>query len=153
MKIAFDVDGVLRQGSLGLFKHLTNDPTEENLECLKVETMASMYPLLNPFLFATKEDEIYALTNCGSVSHSAIAKREWLYHFYGDRIKFLSIETANGLWKKDYCDTVAKAKVEIMLKEGIEVYFDDDPAIINVMRTLTDKIKFIKYGTWVQEYY
>ena len=40
-----------------------------------------------------------------------------------------------------------------MLKLGVEVYFDDDPAIIKVMRTLTDKIKFIKYGSWVDEYY
>ena len=153
MKIAFDMDGVLREGSLGLYKHLTEDPiTKENLEALKIETMASMYPLLNPMLFATKEDEIYVITNCGN-SHSAIQKKEWLEHFYGNRIKFFHIELAQGLWKKDYCNAVAKAKVDIMLKEGIEVYFDDDPAIINVMRTLTDKIKFIKYGTWVQEYY
>ena len=152
MKIAFDVDGVLREGRLGFFKLCTDMGTENSIEALKIETEASMRPLLNPFLFATADDEIYALSNCGS-THSAKQKRSWLYHFYGDRIKFISIEIANGLWKKDYCDAVAKAKVEIMLKKGIEVYFDDDPAIIKVMRTLTDKIKFIKYSSWVDEYY
>ena len=152
MRIAFDIDGVLREGSLGFFMHCTADPTPENLECLKVETMASMFPLVNPCLFATKDDEIYAISNCGS-GHSVAQKRDWLAHFYGGRVTFIPVEVANGLWKKDYVDAVAKVKVEVMLRLGIEVYFDDDPMIVKVMRTLTDKIKFIKYGTWVEEYY
>ena len=152
MIIAFDVDGVLRQGSLGLYKHLTNPATPENIEALQIETMASMYPLLNPCLFATKGDVLLAISNCGN-GHSKEQKADWLRHFYGDRIKFYGVEVATGLWKKAYCDATAKVKVELMLKLGVEVYFDDDPAIINVMRTLTDKIKFIKYGTWVEEYY
>jgi hypothetical protein len=152
MRIAFDVDGVLRENRLGFFKLCTEMGSNDALEALKIETESSVGLKLNPLLFATKDDEIYALTNCGS-THSAMQKREWLKHFYGDRIKFLAIEIAKGLWKKDYCDATAKAKVDIMLREGIEVYFDDDPAIIKVMRTLTDKIKFIKYGSWVDEYY
>ena len=122
------------------------------MEALKIETEASKRPLLNPCLFTTLDDEIYAITNCGS-SHSVEQKKQWLNHFYGNKIKTIGIEIAKGLWKKDYCDAVAKAKVDIMLKLGVEVYFDDDPAIIKVMRTLTDKIKFIKYGSWVDEYY
>ena len=103
-------------------------------------------------LFATKEDEIFVITNCGT-KESGDQKRGWIKHFFGDRIKVITCEVAKGLWKKAYCDATAKAKVDVMLELGIDVYFDDDPAIINVMRKLTDKIKFIKYGSWIDEYY
>ena len=161
MIIAFDLDGVLREGHLGLFKLCTTDPTPQKIEALEIETMASCKPLLNPMLFATKDDVIYCISNCGS-EWSLKQKREWLYHFYGKRITFEPVQVAKGLWKKAYCDATAKAKIDLMIKLGVEVYFDDDPAIINAMRNLVKTeeykdlaghIKFIKYGTWVEEYY
>jgi hypothetical protein len=146
------MDGVVREGRLGFFKLCTDMNTEKSLEALKIETESSVKPLLNPLMFATKEDEVFVITNCGS-TFSAKQKKSWIRHFYGNRIKVITIECGNGLWKKDYCDLVAKLKVDIMLELGVEVYFDDDAAIIKVMRTLTDKIKFIHYGSWLEEYY
>jgi hypothetical protein len=143
---------------MGIFRLCTDDPTPDKIEALKLETMCSCKPLLNPLDFATKEDNIFCISNCMS-DDSVFQKYEWLQHYYGDRVKFIHVQTAKGLWKKDYVDAVAKAKLDIMVRLGIEVYFDDDPAIINTMREIASKdnlaknIKFLKYGTWVREYY
>jgi len=153
LKIAFDLDGVIRVCDLHFLKLCMDLGIDRTAEALKVyEMVARSQPLLNPFLFATKDDEIYIITNC-MTKDSEEAKRRWVKHFLGDRIKFLAVRIAPKAWKKSYVDPVAKAKVEVMLREGIDVYFDDDPAIIRVMRQLTDKVKFIKYGPWIDEYY
>ena len=146
MKIAFDLDGVLREGHLG-FYYLCREQGWKNH--IITETEASCKPLLNPNLFTTEEDEVYVITDCGS-GHSARQKKRWVRHFYGSKIKFLFTEIAKTYPNHNgYAKAVAKAKVAIMLLHGIEVYFDDCPEIINEMRRLTNKIKFIKYGTWI----
>jgi len=152
LKIAFDIDGVLRRKDLGFLKLCLDLGIEKTREALWMYDYAETEPILNPMLFATPDDEIYVITNC-MTKESAEVKKRWIRHFYGDRIKFLHVSVAATSWGKKYVDAVAKAKVDIMLQEGIEVYFDNDPAIIRVMRSLTDKIKFIKYGPWIEEYY
>jgi hypothetical protein len=146
LKIAFDLDGVLREGQLGFYYLCREKGWKKHL---MTETEASCKPLLNPNLFTTIDDELYVITDCGT-GHSAKQKRAWVRHFYGDRIKFLSTSIASEYPDDNgYAKAVAKAKVAIMLLCGIEVYFDDCPAIIHEMRLLTDKIKFVKYGTWI----
>ena len=152
MKIAFDMDGVLRDGRLGFYMLCRDLNSSESKRALDVETMASCNPLLNPMLFATKEDEIFAVTNI-SVGQTAQQKKDWLNHFYGNRLKFLCTEVPDCKGERAYVDTVSKLKIKLMLKEGIQVYFDNDPMIVKIMRTLTDKITILKYGTWVEEYY
>lgn len=152
MRISFDMDGVIRYTDLGILKMCEIIGYEKSLEAYRIHRMARGSLILNPFDFATKDDEVFCVSHCSS-KESAKRKRRWLQHYFGDRIKFVPIIFSHGGWKKEYVDKVAKMKVEKMLKLKIEVYFDDDPAIIRVMRTLTDKIKFIKYGPWIEEYY
>jgi len=152
MKIAFDLDGVVRKGDLAFLKLCLELEKTISKDVLTLANMTYTEPLLNPFLFALADDEIYIVTNCLS-EKSRQFKERWVNHFLGNRVKLITISVAANKWGKEYVDAVAKAKVEVMLKEGIEVYFDNDPAIIRVMRTLTDKIKFIKYGCWIEEFY
>jgi len=146
------MDGVIRYSDLGILKLCQTIGYEKTRDAYVVHRMSRGGILLNPFDFAIEGDEVFCVSNCSS-KERAKDKKQWLKHYFGNRIKLIPVVLAHGAWKKDYVDTVAKAKVELMLKLGIEVYFDDDPAIIRVMRTLTDKIKFIKYGPWIKEYY
>jgi len=102
-------------------------------------------------LFALpEEDDIFVVTNCLSKS-SEKAKEEWVRHFLGVGTHFLPVRIKGG-WGKAYCEPVARTKIEAMLSLGIEVYFEDDPSIVKLMRVMTDKIKIIHYGTWITEY-
>lgn len=147
MKIAFDMDGVLRTIDLGLLKQCEKDG---DFEPMVLST--SMAPLLlNPFLFTLpEEDDIFVISSCPSKTSEKM-KEEWVRHFLGIGTHFLPIRIKGG-WGKSYCEPTAKAKIEIMLSLDIEVYFEDDPSIVKLMRSMTDKIKIIHYGTWITEY-
>lgn len=154
MKIAFDMDGVLRYSHLGLLRACADN--NRNYEPYKLE-MHMMHPLINPSMFATEDDELYCVTNC-MTEYSVEQKKRWVEFWFGNKVKILPVmgqkKTKGGAdWGYDYCIPVAKTKVRVMLELGIDLYFDDDPTIIKVMRKLTDKITFVKYGPWFEEYF
>ena len=153
MRIGFDMDGVLRTSNLGLLKACI---AIDDFEPYKIDQLTSTQPLLNPNFFGMIEDELYCITNCMS-DESAASKKVWLQHFYGDRVNLIPIQVATNAWGEDYAMPIAKAKLEKVLEEGIEVYFEDDPMIVRFMRELltgkrNDSVKIIKYGPWVKEY-
>lgn len=114
-----------------------------------------MWPQLNPWLFANKEDEVYVIT--ASLSKNFQGKIDWIHHFYGDRVKVFVVPAPTGLWGADYVDEVVRLKLNIIAKEGIKIYFDDDPAIVRVMREQAKlrevDVKAIRYGPWIDEVY
>ena len=153
MKIGFDLDGVLRDGSLGFLKLCLDLGLDKTGEALNIANMTLMRPLLNPFLFTTKDDEIYVVTNAIR-TEDIEQKKNWVKHFLGDRVKLIITQVATGnKWGREYVDPVAIEKVRVLEKNGIEIYFDDDPAIVETMRDLTSKVKILKYGSWIDEYY
>lgn len=151
IKLAFDLDGVLREADIGFFRLCQDLGWKKTEEALYLKSITKMKPLLNPFLFATKNDEVYVVTNA-TKEWSVNLKKGWIKHFLGDRVKVI-ITQVGGSWGKEYVDAVAEEKIKLMEKEGIEVYFDDDPAVVRKMRELTDKIKVLRYGSWTEEYY
>ena len=168
MIIAFDMDGVLRNLDLAFIKVMEGLKCREGNDALKLHIDSHTAPNFNPGMFALQDDDIYCVTNCSS-KNSAAKKERWLKHFYGDRVKLAPTFAGIGSWGKDYVDPVARAKLDVLYQIEAEVYFDDDPAIIRVMRELhqqdlkefekTDDvwlmpyIKFMKYGSWIEEWY
>lgn len=163
MNIGFDMDGVLRRLDLSMmkFRDAINNKTAH--EALEMHMRRETEPWINPGMFALPDDEIFCITNCSS-QNGAERKREWLRHFYGNRVKIAPTFGGSGKWGKEYVDDVARQKLDVCYKCDIEVYFDDDPAIIRVMRELhamdvgamdgtPEFIKFIKYGAWLEEVY
>ena len=162
------MDGVLRRLDLSMIKVNEGLKNKQGNEALQLHIDSQTEPTFNPAMFALPSDELYCVTNCSS-ENSAAKKERWLNHFYGGRIKIAPIHAAQGKWGKDYVDEVSREKLNVLYEIGAEVYFDDDPAIIRVMRELheqdlkdfakTDKvnlmpyIKFLKYGTWIEEWY
>ena len=71
------------------------------------------------------------------------------------------VMVARGKWEKEYVDPVAEAKLERCYELDIDVYFDDDPAIVRRMRELNAedmekgkrKVVALKYGPWIDEFY
>lgn len=144
MIICFDFDGVIREGDQGIY-HLGYNCSNKNVgpKAVYLQSAASCRPLLNPLDFALPDDVIYVLSACTTVAELN-EKRAWLQHFYGYKVLFehVFMGTAND---------VAKEKIELMESLHVEIYFENNPTIVNLMRKLTDKIKIVHYGSWVQE--
>lgn len=161
MKIAFDLDGVLKNISLAALKtsQLLGD-----FSPIRLYRTTEGYPLLNPAMISLPSDELYVITNCSS-SESAREKKRWVQHFYGDKINFHWISLSLDKWGKEYVDPVARAKLDKMYHLQIDAYFDDDPSVIRVMREYNEvdlkppgkmfskKIVFFKWGPWIEEVY
>ena len=166
MRLGFDMDGVLRKIDLARLWLAINTNIKDHPDKEWVEGFWNLNdirePLLNPSLFALPEDEIYVITNCLSEA-SREWKEMWIKHFYGDRIKLITISVATDKWGKEYVDPVAEAKLQIILAYRIELYIDDDPAIVRRMRKLIEernvleeygyKPVILKYGAWIREWY
>jgi len=167
MIIAYDMDGVLRRMDLSMLM-LAMKSSEENKEAAweawKMHVDRETDPILHPSLLALADDVIFCVTNCGN-EESAKKKDRWLKHYYGERVTIAPVFAGKGLWGKEYVDDVARKKLNVIYDIGAEVYFDDDPAIIRVMREMHEQdikdcqseiptfIKFMKYGNWIEELY
>ena len=148
----FDCDGVLRELNLALI-HVCEKL--DDFSAFKVDSLANTKPLLNPMLLALPEDELFCLTRC-YIQEDIDLKQGWLNHFYGDRVKLLTVGKCTSNWGQEYCEMVGKAKFDILKEIKADIYFDDDPGLIREMRRLNEEaklnIKMIKYGCWIEEY-
>ena len=152
MKIVFDMDGVLRELNLALI-HVCE--TTGDFAPFKVDSLANTKPLLNPMLLVLPEDELFCLTRCYTQEDIDL-KQGWLNHFYGNRIKLLTVGKCTSNWGSEYCEMVGKAKYDVLCSIDADIYIDDDPGLIRVIRRLAEadgfSIKCMKYGPWIQEY-
>lgn len=162
MNIAFDMDGVLKRISLANLKLCE---VAGDYDAFLIHRYTDGYPLLNPALISLPSDNLFVITNCSS-EKSAERKRRWLHHFYGDRLKILPVFESINKWGKAYVDPVARAKLNIIYENDVQVYFDDDPAIIRRMREMhledledaymsphAPYTAFMKWGPWIEEIY
>lgn len=151
--IGFDLDGVLRELDLSMI-HMCE--IVKDFRPFEVNSLTATKPLLNPMLLALPEDQLYCLTRCYT-EVDVRRKQEWLNHFYGDRISLFTVPKCTENWGDDYHNMVGKAKYDIIKELNTDLYIDDDPGIIRVLRKLALEdsfdCKFLKYGCWIEEYH
>jgi hypothetical protein len=151
--IGLDMDGVLRELDLSVL-HICE--SIKDFKPFEVNTLTATKPLLNPMLLALPEDSLYCLTRCYTETDIR-RKREWLNHFYGDRITLFTVPKCTDNWGTDYQEKVGKAKYDIIKELDSDLYIDDDPGLIRVLRRLASEdglnCKFLKYGPWIEEYH
>lgn len=170
MKIAFDLDGVLRDSKLGNLNVVCQirdkiksqkDKSFDMDQWLNMQT-GTVFPKLNPALFSLPGDEVFVITACiHAKSHDD--KKRWVKHFFGDHIKTITVDASGfgskgtGNWGKAYVDPTAKSKMKVIADNNIDVYFDDDPAVVRRMRQIAENTnvhcKIIHFGPWIEEYY
>lgn len=164
MNIGVDFDGVLAHIDIGFLRHLMETGWDKNKRAWLMQVWNTRHKLFDPTVIALPDDKIYVISNCFSEEQKK-EKSVWLEHNYGNRLIFRPTSSAVGSWDKDYVDPVARAKLDKCYELKIDVYFDDDPAIIRVMRELHKKditempydsipfIYFMKYGPGIMEFY
>jgi len=165
MIIAYDMDGVLRRMDLSMLK-LASGASEDMQgaawDAWAMHVDRETDPLLHPSLLALPDDSLFCVTNCGNKT-SAEKKAKWLKHYYGDRVQIAPVFGDKGLWGKEYVDNVARKKLDVLYDIGADLYLDDDPALIRVMRemhkadvagqNIIPYIVMLKYGNWLEEHY
>lgn len=153
LTLGFDCDGVLRELNLANI-HVCE--IINNFEPFKVDSLTGTKPLLNPMDLALPEDILFCLTRCYT-DEDIRRKSDWLNHYYGDRISLFTVPKTVDNWGEDYHNGVGKAKYDIIREVNADLYIDDDPGIIRVLRKLADKdnfpCKFLKYGPWIEEFH
>ena len=152
MILGLDMDNVLRTLSLPTI-HICE--IVKNYEPFEVDSLSATRPLLNPMDFALPEDILYCLTRCYT-DVDIQRKQEWLNHYYGNRIEMFTVPKCTDNWGTEYHEQVGKAKYDIIKELNSDIYIDDDPGLIRVMRRLAKAdnfpCKFIKFGPWIEEY-
>ena len=151
MKIAFDMDGVLRDIDMGFFKLCQTIGWKETGQAFKLKAIWNSPPSFNPMYLALPTDQVVCITNC-STAGAVDRKARWLKHYYGERVELYPVQVAIDAWGLDYCVPVAMAKLDIMRALKVDVYFDDDPLIIRALRLMDSGIKFMKLGYVIEEY-
>lgn len=133
--LGFDLDGVLCDISLidltMIHKHGDVDANYYYIE---------RKPLLNPKMFMHEYDKAVCITARPSQFHK-ITKRWMKKHYPNIPVYFFDVDLH---WSEK--GAVAAAKVEYLKELGVQVYYDDDPEIIQNMRAIEENIMFIQYG-------
>jgi len=133
MTIGFDLDGIICD--INIFELVLS----EKLSFVESYYYKERKPLLNPYMFLTNDDDFIIIT-AREKRLSSITK-QWIDKFLPGA-KWFIVDTG---YNEDPRETAEK-KLKILLREKVEVYFDDNPDIIKELRKKCNTIKFIQFG-------
>jgi len=138
MKISFDLDGVVTDGS-GWFFSLCEavGNHNESVKAARLRYYDSCKLKHNPQLFLSRLDEGFIITS--RKSESKIITRDWLRR-HGILIPVFHIEGADHIDWANYPQAsieAAKQKVKLIRHLDINVHFDNNPYIVEELRRLT----------------
>lgn len=114
----------------------------------KVETIyyETRTPLLNPYMFASEDDEIVFIT--GRKKELAKITKRWCKKFFPNIKLILAPSPQWGdesEWQA-WFELVAKHKAKVINKLELDVYFEDMPETVKALRKLCPNTKIIQYG-------
>jgi hypothetical protein len=144
MKIGFDLDGVIADLDITLFRLIRRvnfqDEEHKNRFTQSYFGGLKLRENWNPEELIAKGDEYHIIT----ARHSTIddsATFEWCKK-YCTNAKSVNIVGKQG----DNRERSTKAKAEKIKELGIEVFFEDDPRLVKTLRELCPETKIIQVG-------
>ena|SRR3990170_4612161 len=140
MKIGFDIDGVIADQNLMDLCAINNMDKQRKLY------YQIRMPQLNPYLFATMDDEIHFIT--ARTKDLTEITLNWCKKFFpGITVHITEIESWKSLleWDK-WIKEVARRKASIINRLDLDVYFEDIPNVVYKLRKLCLHTKIIQYG-------
>jgi hypothetical protein len=143
MKIGFDLDGVLTDANIPLYRFIYYSLKEKDpdlYDVLRSTYYNALKPLHSPELFLAEGDEYYIITGRHSPTDDTVT-REWCGKHCPNN-KGVHIVGRDG----KSTDFTMAAKAEKIRELGIRVYFDDDPRIVNYLRNSLPDVTIIQIG-------
>jgi len=153
VRIGFDLDGVLADSSIGLFRAADFLPEASNTEEVYLWVFRTAQPKLNPNrMLLTEEDEYYIITSrfkkaekitkawvkkhCPSCKKLIILNHRML-----DKVEVGDKEVYEWL------DEGAKMKAKALIENNIELYFEDSAYTVKKLREYCpETIKIVNFG-------
>jgi hypothetical protein len=153
MKIGFDLDGVVLEQDMAILRMI--DLADEK----KQEELAHYYcnkrtMQLNPIDYLADGDDLFFITG-RSIWNEAItiqwAKKYFpmatvivtrVAHPKNDTVIMCSNYGKDDSWNR----LQAERKSDVIHANGIDVYFEDNPEVVKILRKLNPNTKVIQYG-------
>jgi len=142
VRIGFDCDGVLaeqRPDTLEMIR-LLSGTSESTRDSLESAYYGSLRPRLAARDFIYKTDQVVVIT--ARPKRLERVTRDWVEHFFVDwPIYMVDLDWSPSIQiKRGY----AKAKLINSLQ--LDVYFEDDADIVEILRSECPKTKIVRYG-------
>lgn len=136
MKIAFDLDGVICDLDLASFHYVF----KEDGDSAEKGYYLSRKVQFNPYLLLHEDDEAIIIT-ARRYGWKGLTE-EWLK---AQGIKIPIVHEATTIPPSDF-EKLAEWKADIINREKVELYIDDNPAIVKTLRKLCPKTTILQYG-------
>ena len=147
MKLGFDLDGVLADIDRTHLKWIHNIDDLEQTKYIEHIYYTDRKPLINPRTYLAEGDTYYIITarhnNLKPVTERYVKK------WFPDCSGLYIVGGDPELYDKDFeawKDFILEEKIKLFKELGIEVFFDDNPGLVQKYRKRTD-IPIIQYGS------
>ena len=144
MEIGFDLDGTVLEQSIGLLRMMNIFGVGRDEELLKYYC-TGLKMQLNPLDFIGEGDNLYFITgrnNCTTELTQKWAKK----YFPMAKVFVLNME-AKAI--DNFNEVQAELKQKILNDNKIDIYFEDNPKVVAMLRKLCPNTKIIHYGSRV----
>jgi len=148
MKIGFDLDGVLCEIDMVALNLMDKLPVNGRVD-IESYYYDTVKPLLNPEDFLNDGDIYYVIT--GRHDQLTATTFRWLnkycpnysdYFIVGGKPWYLRDETDHKTFHK----SGAEMKADLINTLELDIYIDDSPKVVEILRRLCPNTKVIQYG-------
>ena len=147
MKMAFDIDGVAVNQDLVALREIDLCTDPEKRKALNYCYYINRLNQINLYDYLSAGDELYLITG-RNLEFAAITKK-WQEKYYPNAHLIMtnhSMPTPDTNIQ-DWLVEQAKVKAKVLNNLGIDVYFEDTPEVVEVLRNLCKNTKVIQYGS------
>lgn len=144
MNIGFDLDGTVLEQSIGLLRVMNALPDAKQDELLKYY-VSGLKMNLNPLDFLADGDELFFITGRSNCVIETTTK--WVKKYFPYAKLFLTNVEVTEDKVINFYQAQVKTKSEIINKEKIDVYFEDNPDVVKGLRQVCPNTRIIQYGS------
>ena len=148
MIIGFDLDGVLAEASISLFR-VADQFSESVTKEIYTWSFKTAKLLVNPMEWLMEGDEFIIIT--ARPNYMKRITKKWVKRYCPNCKKILHVnmplltgKVGNEVF--EWLDELARRKAVVINEEKVDIYIDDSSYAVKKLRELCPKVKIINYG-------
>jgi len=142
LKIFFDIDGTVLEQSIGLLRVIDCAKPEKQDELLQYY-ISGLRMQINPLDFISEGDELGFIT--GRSKCLTKYTKLWVKKYF-PKAKLFITNVKIGEDNSEFTIQQIKTKSEVIKREKVDVYFEDNPKVVKGLRLVCPKVRIIQYG-------
>jgi len=141
VRIAFDLDGTVLETSIGLLKMMNELANGKDEELLQYYCMG-LKMNFNPLDFIGEGDSLFFITGRNRCVETLT--KNWAKKYFPTATVFVADMPAQAI--SNFSEKQAELKEKIINDNKIDIYFEDNPTVVSILRLNCPKTKIIQYG-------